>query len=199
MRFSDVKRGRRARHAVPFPLDGASWKDGAWTGETVLVDVRVLTPFEDIDVFAEAARRARDQGAEPKDGDPIYEYALKVCTIVRACIDHDSPADTPTPFFESFEQVVGDETISREHVAYLFEAQENWQSACSPRQRAMTPAQFRDAILRTAGGDVAGFLGMSPETRWNFTRSMAALLANSLAASSSSGEHSSPAPTGGSN
>lgn len=194
--FRDIQRGRRARKTIPFPLDNAKWKDGAWSGNTTPVDVRVLTPGDDVDVYADAGRYARDRGAEPRLGDPIYDYALQVHTLLRACIDTDSPADEPAPFFESFDQVMRDESISREHVAYLYEQQQRWQTECSPRQHTMTPAAFAESVLRLAGGDAADFLGMSPGMQLSFARSMAVRLASSRVDRSSSGTASAPTGSG---
>lgn len=196
--FASIAKGHRSRRAVAFPLFGAKWdgESGSWGGETTLVDVRVLTPADELAAISAAAKRARDAGVvEPGDGDAIYDYALMVEKLVRACVDHDSPEDAPAPFFDSFEQVASDEAITREHVAYLAEQQELWQYECSPRASTMAPAAFEAAVVRAAEGDVRDFLGWSLAMRWSFVRSTALLALPSLPGRSPSGSPSAPKST----
>lgn len=150
VQVSDIEAGTKARKAVPFSMgDGAPQlhvndagqlvpTDGAGV---VLVDVRVLDILEEAQCAADARSFAKAQGVDdPREGNPIYDYALMVHVVVRATIDHDSPADKPEPFFDGGATQAW--KLDRERIAMLYEHQASWQAACSPRKLNLSEGEF---------------------------------------------------------
>lgn len=193
--FDEVAAGIEARHTFEFPLPGAKAdaETGAWTGRTQTVDVRPLTPGEELAVIGAAIRDAKAAGvADPAEGDAAYDLALRIHTIAVGLVDVDSPKDAPAPYFPGgAEQIRRVRGVTRDHIAYAYEKHQAWQDECSPSLRNMTQTQYLQAVTKSAGGDIGPFLQMSPGTRWAFLRSMAAQLVASLAANSAS---TSPSP-----
>jgi hypothetical protein len=181
--FADLIKGPAAHKTILYPLPGtrADFDTGAWKGDTIPIAIRVLSISEE----AEVVFSAREYSKGGADGDALFDLGVQVHTILRACLDAEHPE---RPFFDSFEQVAGEKTITRDHIAYLYEQQQLWQDECSPRPAKMTREQFMISVARTAGGDPSDFLGMSRALRWSFMRSMAAQLLALLAAKSTSGE-----------
>lgn len=150
VQVSDIEAGTKARKAVPFSMgDGAPQLHVNDAGQlvptdgsgVVLVDVRVLDILEEAQCAADARSFAKAQGVDdPREGNPIYDYALMVHVVVRATIDHDSPADKPEPFFDGGATQAW--KLDRERVAMLYEHQASWQAACSPRKMKLSEDEF---------------------------------------------------------
>lgn len=187
-RFSQIVKGTHARQPIPFPTgDGplplptvvegkAVYPD---TPETVLVDVRVIRSDEEADAHAFArafAKKRHVDDATP--GDEIYDLGLMGYVASIACLDHDSPADDPAPFFDNVEQAL---TLDADHLAYLHSAQRTWQDACAPRTRNMTPTELVGHFMALAvAEDDTPFLQLSPGVLRTAVRSLARLWWNSL-------------------
>ncbi len=176
--FGQLAKGKRARKTFDFPMPGTkvNFETGGFEGETIKVDVRPLSEPELFEVLDKSRAFAKARGVEqPEEGDPIYDEAIKLHTVALACIDSDSLVDAPAQFFDGgVSQILENDTLQREHIAFLYEQARLWQEECSPTRRNMTRTEYTAALVRTAGGDMTDFLGMSPGQRWSFMRSMAA-------------------------
>jgi len=176
-RFQDIAKGKRARRATTLSIGEAS----------VALEVRVLGPDEDLAIAAAALSGAKARGSvDPGRGEPLYEALFRAHTLALACVDKDSPADAPAPFFSSVEEILTSEDLTRDHIAWLFEEQERWQDECSPRQKTLTTAQYIATVARLAEGDDLPFIKLSPGAQVSFVRSTAKQLWSSLVASSPS-------------
>jgi len=167
VKLSSILKGRRARTPVAIRF-----------GEDELVlDVRVLGPDDDIEIASAALAFAKTKGvASPGPGDDIYEKAARAETLRRACIDHDSPVDAPAPLFDTLEEILTHPDMTRDHISFIFEAQERWQDECSPRARNISVPDYIRMVAKTAEGDIGPFALCAPGAQWSFVRSMASQL-----------------------
>lgn len=196
--FANLLKGTRARKTVTFPLQGAKANaDGTWTGDVVPVDIRPLTPFELAECYARAAAYAKERNVEPRDGEPVYDIALRANFIVAATLDVDDKTNAK-PFFASVDELLTADDLTDAHVGYLFELCEHWQLECSPQVKTLDADTFRKVTLSAVEGDALPFLSLVPGTRWLYMRSLASLYTSSLQARSVSGptsqEPSEPQP-----
>lgn len=202
--FSSIVAGPRARKRVTLPLPGSRFDvdAGKWEGPTIDVDMRPLRADEYDAALAGARDYAVSRGlAEPTDGDDLFDRGKMAHTLALACVDVDSPLDSPRPFFDGgVEQILTSEALTPEVLAYLYEQQQLVQDDASPLRKNLSPAEFTTAVLATAAGDMSFFVCMRPGTQWSFTRSLASLLAESmrhgLPSSSASSTEPQPSPTG---
>jgi hypothetical protein len=167
MKFSTIQKGRRAERAIDLP---------GYEGHVPLL-LRPITGQEEADVLRLAFEFAAQKGNEkPSAGDPLYDMGMMVHTLAIACLDTESPPDARTPFFDGGAKQILDE-LSRESIVHLYERQELWQDECSPYLRRMTSEDLIAKVAEVANSsDDAPFIGMSPATRWLFTRTTADLL-----------------------
>jgi len=198
-KYSAVVQGPRARKTIDLPRPGAvvDMETGEWRGPTIKLDVRPLRGDEYDQVLADAKKYAEKLGAtDPVEGDELFERGRLLHTLAIACVDKDSPADAPQPFFDGgVEQILTSDELTPEVLAYLYEHQQLWQDAVSPLVKSMTPAEFATAVIRTASGengDMSFFVSARPGMRWSFTLSMAKLLAASTLLASLSTSTSEP-------
>ncbi len=170
MRFSAILKGTRARRTVT--IDGIADE----SGKLVPIDVRALNGIEQGEVLSKARAYAIEKGVkDPKDGEPIYDLGKQVHTLLLACLDSDSPADAPRPFFATAADVL---ELTRDHRCYLYEHQEAWEDWCAPR-----PSRLNDTdLLKLATemcaadeGDDSPFLRLRPVLRWTLLRTLALL------------------------
>lgn len=194
--FAEVRQGTRARKPATLVLS---------TGQEVVVDLRVLTPLETIGVLAAAAAFARGRDMPADDGSQVYDLAVQVHTLVVACLDHDSPADAPKPFFDSVDQVLASQVLPPDGIAHLFAVYEAHADSMALSPEQLTEAGMRQLIEATAEGDMLPFCKLRPGMQWSFVRFMALAQRTALRAKlpSTSGsangtpEPSAPAPTNG--
>lgn len=196
-RFADIVRGTRARKTIRLPIAGAKAdpsEELGWDGRTVEIDVRPLRPDEDARVLEGALAFAKARGASDAGrGEPLYELGMALHSLLHGCVETESPTNAPRPFFDSVEQILGSEDLTRDHVAYLFQHIEAWQVECAPRLVKLTPEQFADTVARAAGGDIDPFVQLRPGAQWNFLRTLASLHLTSLERRLPSGSGSDPA------
>jgi hypothetical protein len=182
--FGSITRGPRARKRIVLPLQGATTnaETGAWEGDVVELDVCGLGPHDQTDVARSARAFAIAHGLEdPKDGDDLYDWGKTLYTLLATCLDKDSPADAPKPFFDGgFEQLHTTKLLLPEHIGYLYEQQQAWQDECAPGIKTMSQTQFLAAVVKVAGGDITFFANARPGMRWSFTHTLAALQLDSL-------------------
>lgn len=145
--FAQLAKGFDARHKVDLPMLG---------GQTVAVDVVALPTYEIVNIEADAYKFAEKKGvAQPKPGVPIYDRALHMHTILRACMDHDVH-DKQEPFFENLDQI--GKCLDPDRVQYLFHHQRAWQESISPLSYGdVTPDKFIEMAASLAYGGEADF------------------------------------------
>lgn len=190
-RFAQVARGSAARHTVELTLlDGTSWR----------VDVAVLVGEQEADTLKGAREYAKSHGIEePRAGQELYELGLWAHTLLVACLDADEK-DKDVRAFDSVEQILDRKTgLDRDRIAFLFEAQQRHQDACSFRKRGLDTAEYISAVVghATAEEDVAHlpFEDWAPATRRSFVRTMAAQLLSLYQSRLPSGSDSSESET----
>lgn len=197
MKFSAIKQGTRARERAELPLAGAKLDEatGEWIGDVAAVDLRPLLLEEIADVQKQATAYAKEKGVEPVEGVTAFDMAVAVYTVHAAALDPDAAEDAP--FFDvPPEDLFTSEGLSLDAIVYLFERQQLWQSASSPRSAFVNPEDLRAQIERLGGGGDAAtffFVRLRPSARLICLHTMAALLASSPKPSSGSGTASSPA------
>lgn len=155
--------------------------------DEVWVGVRVLTASELAEVYAKASEFARSKGAEPRETDPIYNLGVNVYLCAIACVDPDSDANDPMPFFgergdlgSAALELFASPHIGREGLQYLAAAQQLWQDVCSPSAMRMSPRDMVEAVRKIGGDDqevaFETFLALRPGTQWACFRFTAAQL-----------------------
>jgi hypothetical protein len=192
-RFSDVQKGTRARRTVEFPqantrssllaplpeLEQRRATDNTDSQAAILVDLVVLSGEEESLALEQARAMAIKAGvAEPKLGEPLYDLALMVFTLLYGVIDHDDQANR-TQFFESAQQIRS--SLDRERITYLYAQHELWQNECSPQAKSLSDAEFFKFIVEMAdsGDPSIPFGKLQPVTAAIFMRTMAKLLLSS--------------------
>lgn len=160
------------------------------TPDEVIVGLRVLTLAELTEVFEKAGDFARKHGVkEPNETDPIYVLGESIYLCAMACVDPDSDARNPEPFFgtrgdleSAALELLSSPHIGRDGIAYLRETQEAWQDMCNPRANKVPPSVFYESIVSLADKepDVAlrTFLAYRPAMHFHLLRTMAGLLVN---------------------
>jgi hypothetical protein len=219
-RFSNIQKGKRARRVVPFPmpntrcpllpllpeLEAQRTADAAeratQTGGNApvapddekpdLVALVVLTGDEDDETLYQARAHAIGRGvSDPKPGDPIFDLAVMVHTLLLGCVDPDSPVDAPVPFFVSAEQIR--KNLSRDQIVHLHAQHEHWQDECSPRAKKFeSENHYLGWVIKTAESESPSdfFDLIGPALLWRSVRTLAnrhlLLLAERLPAGSTS-------------
>jgi len=152
------------------------------------VDVAVLDSAQEAEALAGALAFAKARGStDARDGDPLYDLGLWVHTCLLACMDPESPAGAPVPFFSNIEEMLRSKRVTPEHFAYLYEMQEEWQEEHAPYVRQLSDGEVMTRAVRIAAGELLPFLELRPGTRWNFTRTLAFQYVASLAPKLQSG------------
>jgi len=176
-RYGQIKKGVRARKRIELPM---------MDGSVVACDVVPLLSSGDAEILAGARAFAIARGvAEPKDGEPLYELGRWVHTIALGCVDPDSPAHAPQPFFDGgVEQILDPKDgLDRDRIALLYVEQELWQDQCAPSPKGMGAGEFLAQVLAHAGVPEGADL---PLRRWrpvmqqSFVHTMARQLASLL-------------------
>ncbi|WP_394847402.1 hypothetical protein LZC95_08045 [Pendulispora brunnea] len=168
--LSNARLGAKAERPITIPI--ALGDDGVIDTPCVVVP---LTAAQDAEVLTFALEYARARGAEPKEGEPLFDLACMVKTIELSVRDVDSPREAREPFFDGgTDQVL--QFLSRETIVFVYERQQIWQDECSPSVRRVSAADLVDHITRIAEAeDDLPFVVLSPAMRWICTRIMARL------------------------
>ena len=143
-------------------------------GEDFVCDLRVLNGADDREILAAATAEAVRQKVPAKRGEPIYDFAIDVQTLLRAAVDSESPEGDPKPFFSSAEQIY--EGLDRDRVHFLAAAQTQWQDEHSPLRHTMGEEEFKNLVLKivaSAEGDDSPFAGIGLPLLRSFTRALA--------------------------
>lgn len=180
--------GTRARKPIKLPLPGAlvNGENGEWEGPTAVLDLRVLRDDELTLILREARAFAKANGLDaPEDGDALYEQGKMLHTLAVCCIDHDSPKESPIPYFDGgWEQIHTSEILTPEIREYLYLQQQMWQDEVNPLLGTLSDSEFLAAAIKTAGGNQSFFVNSRPGWLWSFTRIMARQLLASRSLSS---------------
>jgi hypothetical protein len=178
MKFSSILNEPRKRKTITLPLPGAQQTDdGTWEGPTVKVDVRALTGIEPDTVHTLAVDYAKKRSGGGELDQDLVESGRIIHTLILACIDTDSPPESPQPFFDTgVEGIENSNVLLPELKQYLYEQQQLHQDETNPLVGTQTPEQFAAAVVATAQGDMSFFVCMRPGMLWSFTHSMASLL-----------------------
>ena len=181
--FSNIVKGKRARKTIELPLVGTKLdpKTGEWVGDTIKLDIRILTGTEQIAALERAMATAKSKGVDkPEDGDPIYDLALVSETLALACIDSDSPESAPVPFFSSATEILESPILTKDHLAFLSESLLSWQDDCSPRLFSASKDDSAIAAARLAKANLPEaqrfLLRMQPGMLVSFVHFMAVQL-----------------------
>lgn len=192
-RFSQVAKGASARHTETLTLlDGTEWR----------VDVVPLIGEMEADSLVGARAYAKAHGIEePRPGQELYELGLWAHTLLVACLDADENGDVRA--FDSIEQILDRKNgLDRDRIAFLFEAQQRHQDACSFRKRGLDAVEYINAVVAhaVAEEDAAElpFEQWAPATRRSFVRTLCVQYTNlvglkSLSGSDLQGEAKKPA------
>jgi hypothetical protein len=211
-RFSDLLKGKRARRTVEFPQantrssllaplpeqEAQRAADKTTDEPAVMVDLVVLNADEEARALEEARAMAIKAGVtDPKLGEPLYDLALMVFSLLYGCLVHGED----TCFFESADQIR--KGLDRDRITYIYAQHELWQNECSPQAKSIDDAQFFSFIVEMAGSEDPSrpFAKLQPATLAIYTRIMARLLLNSptlksepLSTSEASSETSTSSP-----
>lgn len=213
-RLRDLKKGTRAIKRVPLALVNcssvysppvpelddqraidASVVYGA--GEepdpaTIDVGIRVLTGLEWATVHEKAGQFARERKVpddQLNDRNPIYNLGCSVYTCVLACVDPDTSASDPDPFFGergdppevAALDLLQSEQINRDSIQFLAAAQSLWEDRCSGTALQVAPHQMLAIVAGLASPDFGKafdtFLGLRPGMQLQSARFMASQLA----------------------
>lgn len=162
-KFSAVIKGTLARESV---------RCTTVHGAEFACDVRAFNGVDDAAVLESARAFAIEHGVEsPKDGDPLYEQGKWVHTILRACVDPDSPAGASAAYFDGGAKDILD-NFDRDRMAYLVERQAKLQDSISLGPKTMSPAECIAAAIQMAGSQEADEL---PFERWRWSMQRAYL------------------------
>jgi hypothetical protein len=143
-------------------------------GEVCELDVRVLDDADDTAIDEAAGAFAKKHGGEAREGDPQYDRGRALHTLLRACIDKDSPEEAQAPFFDG--GLVQVQTLNRDTIAYLLAAQEVWQDQCSPRKLKLSGEEVLQHLVEVATSeDERPFVRLRPGLQWILLRSTAKL------------------------
>lgn len=201
MRLADIPKGHRAIKRVSIPLlnvgdapdpEALATKHRAGDAKehTAEVGVRALRDDEYDLVLARARAHAAERGVQnPGEYDPVYRHALALFTCAIACVDPDSDPRSPAHFFgpaegwsidKAAQEIQTSEHVGRDVLAYLYEAQELWQSSVNPRAQRLSPEDMLVQIDRMGRGDLSEaqrfFLASSPGLVVSSLHFMASLL-----------------------
>ena len=138
MRFSQATLGTRAERPVEITIRGVPVK----------LAVRPLSGDEEGLALSRATEYAKAKGAaKVEPNNPIFDLGLMVHQLALACVDVDSPANARAAFFDGgADQIFG--SLDTEEIAFLHARYELWQSECSPSQRARTPAELVELLVK---------------------------------------------------
>jgi hypothetical protein len=186
MRFAEVVRGTRADVAAELPrFDGQPEEM-----PPIKAAVRALNGVEEDAILVAAMNHAKAQGvAEPKSGEPIYDFALMVETVAAAYVDPDSPVNDRVKMFDSVDLVR--KWYGREAIAYLYEVQQHHQDKVAPTALRLSPIEYAIGA-EVLGGEseteaLSFFFKLRPGLRWNLLRTLAVQRMSLLAPKSTPG------------
>lgn len=167
MKFSQIRQGAAAVERVECTTVD---------GEPFVASARVLMGEDDDAILSAAQQFTLERKGTPKEGDPIYDFALNLFTVLHGYDDPDSPGER----FFNLEEVR--KRLDRERIAYLAERQQAHQDSVSPSARKLDPEQYIEAVWAHAKAEEGASLPFErwpPALRRSFVRSMAVALATS--------------------
>lgn len=157
-------------------------------GTPFTVDLRLLDGAEEDAVIKYATAQCKEAGVDAVETSLIWQYHCAIYEVFLACVDPDSPLDSPVQFFDTVAQVR--KNLDRERILLLGETQRRFQTRSSPRVHELSEAKITETIMAAAAVEEGGVL---PFERWprltleSFTRSTCVRLCASLMAKSGTG------------
>ncbi len=169
----------RLRDIVFKPTRPAPCSVVALDGETKLDFAIRLLPSSDTRAAATQAREyAKKYGvSDPKPDDVLYLRGLWANTLLLACVDPDSPHESPVPYFDSAEQI--ERLLDDSRVALIYQAWRDHQLEHAPATDDLPPEQVVQLVVASAdewraGGDPERpFVDMPSRTLRSFSAQLA--------------------------
>ena len=128
----------------------------------------------------------------------MYDLSVMAEICAVACVDHDSPADAPEPFFDGgVKQAL---ELDTDRLTLLYQAFSEWSATCNPRRVNMSIADYMEtvtALALTEDGDDRFFDSLGSVMLRVCARTMARQLVISREPKSPSTSASEPATTTG--
>ena len=182
MRYSRWKEGTRAVKDVPLPINRAPGDER----ESPKIGLKPFTGDTQLRVLQEAREMAIAKGvADPKPGDPIYNFAQAVFTVLHGTVD---PEDHETEFFADVGELLGASDVGPDSILMLADDHSVWQEEVSPQIGKLDEDDFARYMLQIAGPEGERFFhSLRPGVQWILVRTMVAQLLNSLISRSLSG------------
>lgn len=153
MKLHQIAKGTRAVKAIPFrPANAPLLAAGEESDEhTIQVGVRVLNPSEIKEVYEKALAASEKGGvAQWLDTHPLCRLHEMAHTVALACVDIDS-AERAEPFFVSVDEVMNDDAIGGDNLAYLYQQHQLWQDeCCGPRGATKTTQEIIAMVAEEA-------------------------------------------------
>jgi len=167
-RFSQIARG-----VAQFEVVKAMTIDGT----EVELGLRPMDAGTDGEVLDAAHKAATERKATPKDGEPIYDYWMGICTLLHAAVDPESDPKKPVLFFDGgVDDIRG--AFAREEIVRLLHKQREVQRRCNPRVNKLGPGEFMAWVMKEAvaeEGDDFPFEQWHPSLQKSSVRTLASL------------------------
>lgn len=133
----------------------------------------------------------KNKSADPKDGDPNYDMALKAAIVSMGVTQPVEDPNAPLLYPGGFEEVIHE--LDDDVISYLYAIWEQHRERMSPMKLSIEPAEFLNGVRVMADDDESAalvfFSRLHPGTQLTFTRLLAALYVSAhwTKSSSSSG------------
>lgn len=150
--------------------------------QMVDIGLRRLGVGESAEIIKLSTEFAKDHGSSnPVAGDASFELGQRAYTVLYAAVDpeHPNPESVDARFFASIDELLekkddGPRLIGRDGISFLFEAQELWESECSPQLSKLSEAEANKLVVEVAESeDPKVYENMQPALRWSCMRFMA--------------------------
>lgn len=179
-KLSDLKKGAKARKRIDLEIRGDKYS----------VDIRVLTPMQEIEAKAAAIAFAKERGVtDPDFGNDIYDLAFAAHIALVACIDPESPVDAPKQQFSDLDDVLSGD-LETDHILAIAAMWKKFQQESGGSLEAMSVEATEKAIIALADDNEAAaalfFFRMLPGTQLSLARFMASRLLTLLLDNSNS-------------
>lgn len=158
VKLKDIKKGTWAVRAVPLHLVNTPPAPGQQPDEvpaTIKVGVRVLLGDETAEAYEKAQEYARHKGVQQWSEDHplcrLYEMACHVfyavCAVDQETGEPEGTGRVPDGFFESVDQMLSNDRIGTDNIAYLHEQWVRWQDQNRGGTPTMTINEVCAAVM----------------------------------------------------
>lgn len=145
--FRQIAKGKKAFTVYDVLLD-----PDAETPEKI--GFRILSAAEQGDIIKQAEEWAEGKGSKSTagQGDPRFELAKKAFTVALACVDSESPQDSPAPYFPKGAAQVF-EAFDDDVIEYLYAIWLTHREKRSPRKLRENTIEFIEGLANTINPD----------------------------------------------